>query len=236
MSQQRELSLELLPPSSVGLFDCDESEQFGNASRPNIYGNLARHQIEEDWESRELMQALLLWAAKFTVEFKLEIPELALSLAHLSRRRYGHFRPGHNSFGLKGEIAINRLYLPPQRPLWRVLGTLLHELLHAWQQAHGTPGKGNHHNRELRDKARSYGLLIDGDGVTEYAEWSPFKEILHDQGIDLSDPETPVSGGTIGGRCSSKLKKWSCGCTNVRVAVAEFRAMCLKCGREFKVC
>ena len=33
----------------------------------------------------------------------------------------------------------------------------------------------------------------------------------------------------------SKLKKWTCGCTNVRVAVSDFRARCLKCGNEFKL-
>jgi hypothetical protein len=26
---------------------------------------------------------------------------------------------------------------------------------------------------------------------------------------------------------------WSCGCTNARVGVADFRALCLKCGHEF---
>ena len=33
----------------------------------------------------------------------------------------------------------------------------------------------------------------------------------------------------------SKLKKWTCGCTNVRVAVKEFEAKCLKCGNEFEL-
>ena len=30
-----------------------------------------------------------------------------------------------------------------------------------------------------------------------------------------------------------KLKKWSCGCQNVRVAIADFSATCNKCGNEF---
>ncbi len=35
-------------------------------------------------------------------------------------------------------------------------------------------------------------------------------------------------------RGDSKLKKWSCGCpVNVRVAVADFRAVCLDCGEQF---
>jgi hypothetical protein len=32
---------------------------------------------------------------------------------------------------------------------------------------------------------------------------------------------------------NSKFKKWTCGCTNVRVAVKDFETKCLKCCREF---
>jgi len=34
-------------------------------------------------------------------------------------------------------------------------------------------------------------------------------------------------------RGESKLEKWTCGCTYVRVAVADFQALCLKCGKVF---
>jgi hypothetical protein len=33
----------------------------------------------------------------------------------------------------------------------------------------------------------------------------------------------------------SKLKKWSCGCTNIRVAVRSLEAKCLKCGNKFEI-
>ena len=38
--------------------------------------------------------------------------------------RFGHYRVGHNGFGLKGEIAVNQRYLI-SRPAWQVLGTIL---------------------------------------------------------------------------------------------------------------
>ncbi len=63
-------------------------------------------------------------------------------------------RHGHNGFSLLGEIAINSPHLATQDS-WQVLETLFHELLHAWQQGHGRPGKRNYHNHELRGKARA---------------------------------------------------------------------------------
>ncbi|HVX12743.1 MAG TPA: SprT-like domain-containing protein [Pirellulales bacterium] len=143
----------------------------------------------------------------------------------------GHFRYGHNGFGLKGEIAINTLYLN-KREQWQILGTLLHELLHGWQQVHGTPGKRNHHNEEFREKAAGLGLLIDRHGVTGYAASSPFKELLRRNGVDVPDTESfPVIQRQPS---KSKLKKWSCGCpVNVRVAISDFRAVCLICQQPF---
>ncbi len=75
------------------------------------------------------------------------------------------------------------------------------------------------------------GLLVDEKGVTQYAERSPFKDVLSTFGIETSEEESPINASSVRGK--SKLKKWTCGCTNVRVAVADFRALCLKCGNEF---
>src|SRR2546428_12123698 len=101
-----------------------------------IYRLLADHQQVETWEHRELVQELQRWAEIFDLEFKLEIPEVALSVDWSRYRSLGHFRPGHNAVGLRGEVAINQRQLPSRQP-FQVLGTLLHELLHAWQQVHG---------------------------------------------------------------------------------------------------
>lgn len=197
----------------------------------SIYSELAKHQQTESWSWRDVMAVLQTFADHFNVEFKLDIPEVSLCLDRLDCHRYGHFRYGHNGFGLKGEIAINSRYLEGNRPFWEVLGTLLHELLHAWQQAHGTPGKGNHHNAEFRAKAQELGLLVDKRGVTGYAERSPFKDLLMTFGIETPSNASWPAVSPVRGQ--SKLKKWSCGCTNVRVAIADFQAQCLKCGQAF---
>ncbi len=124
---------------------------------------------------------------------------------------------------------MNKRYL--SQPPFEVLGILLHEMLHGWQDANGNPGKGNYHNREYREKAKSLGLLVDTRGRQGYAAESPFKEFL--KGFDVAVPaiERPLPQERPKG--NAKMKKWSCGCTNVRCAVAGFQAKCLKCGRQF---
>jgi hypothetical protein len=198
-------------------------------SGSGIYSILAQHQVTGEWRHRDLAVELHRWAVIFNTEFKLGVSEVALRVDWLSARRLGHFRSGFNGFGLKGEIAVNERYLARREP-WQVLGTLLHELLHAWQQEHGKPGKPPYHNKEFRDKALQYGLVIDEDGVTQYLAASAFKNLLTSYGVQM--PEQLVPSPRRKGE--SKLKKWSCGCgVNVRVAIADFQARCLKCDGLF---
>jgi hypothetical protein len=50
---------------------------------------------------------------------------------------------------------------------------------------------------------------------------------LKPDGILKIPPKAKLKG-------KSKLKKWTCGCTNIRVAVKDFDAKCLKCGNRFE--
>lgn len=159
---------------------------------PTVYSAIADHQRREVWSGNQFIEQLQTWADRFIVEIKLDIPEVVLSIDALPCTRYGKFREGHNGLGLRGEITLNAKYLDGSRPMWEVLETLLHELLHGWQQAHGSPGKGNHHNRVFREKAAELGVLIDKKGLTGYAAIGPFKALLTQSGIDAPSAETPV--------------------------------------------
>jgi hypothetical protein len=211
------------------LIHISRNEDLGSATQ-TIYAVLAKHQRNEGWDRRELATGLQAWAGRFNDEFKLDVTEIALCIDRLPSGHYGHYREGHNGFGLRGEIAINARYL--SRDLWEILGTLLHELLHAWQESHGTPGKRNHHNAEFQAKARELGLIIDRCGLTGYTANSPFKALLRECGVRV--PTCEVLPPKNRPRGDSKMKKWCCGCTTVRVAIADFRARCLKCQIEFK--
>ncbi len=203
-----------------------------HSSKP-IYSVLAEHQrTEQEWELRELLTWLQTWAERFNSAFTLEVPEVSLCVDWLPRRRLGHFRHGHNGFGLQAEITLNRRHLDRREP-WELLGTLLHELLHAWQERHGRPGKNNYHNKQFREQARTLGLVIDTRGHTQYEPDSPFFKLLAEHGVET--PAIPPMEYVVRG--SSKLKKWRCQCQppiNVRVAVAHFHARCLWCQQLFQ--
>lgn len=217
-----------------GVSPADERLEFKPESvqgdSPVIYRALAEHQRSEDWRHRTLLAELHRWADLFNRGFALAVPEFSLGIDRLRCTRLGQFQNGHNGFGLKGEIIINCSHLKGE--FWEVLGTLLHELLHGWQQAFGRPGRGNYHNREFRDKAASFGLIIDPRGVTQYRPESPFFELLGRHGIRPPELAQPTETRRVAAR--SKLRKWSCGCTNVRVAVPTFSARCLNCDRLFE--
>jgi hypothetical protein len=172
------------------------------------------------------------WANRFNDAFHLRVPRITLGIDRLSCSRLGQFRPGHNGLGLEAEIVINKRHVP-ESETWQVLGTLLHELLHGWQQVYGRPGRNNYHNVQYRRKAQSLGLVVDKYGHTHYEAESPFTRLLREHGVELAriEQQLPHMAQPVGG--SSKLKKWTCGCTNVRVAVADFHAQCLKCGGLF---
>jgi len=189
-----------------------------------------------DWSKKDLADNLHIWAERFTLEFKLKTSVPALTLGRLRPTRYGHFRPGRNGFGLLNEIAINETYVS-EHEYWRVLVTLLHELLHAEQETVGTPGRGNYHNKEFRERAEALGLIVDHWGHTWVTpEPTPFWTVLEKYGLQVPKIVEPAEV-TISTAGKSKLKLWVCQCTpkpvRVRVAVKDFQARCLKCGHVF---
>jgi hypothetical protein len=200
--------------------------------------DLKTHQSNvEDWKKRALVEDLHIWVERFMSEFKLSTTVPALMLDQLSRTCYGHFRMGRNGFGLLNEIAINEVYITEER-YWRVLATLLHELLHAEQANIGNPGKRNYHNKEFRDRAETFGLIVDQWGHTRISPPStPFWDLLQKYGLtvpEIAEP-TEVSVKRPG---NSKLKLWICSCNpgpvRVRVAIPNFHARCLRCGHVFR--
>jgi hypothetical protein len=202
-------------------------------NRAQVYHALASHQLEENWPYQDVIRRLHEWADRFNSHFKLELTPVALRIGGASSNCYGHFRAGPNDFGLSREIAFEELFLRAQLAAgewWQTLGTLLHEQLHAWQHDHGQPGKRNYHNAQFREKAAAVGFAVTSRGTQEYIPDSPFFRLLAEHGVVVPQLSWPKS---VVARPGSTLKKWSCGCTNARVAVADFQALCLKCGERF---
>lgn len=196
---------------------------------------LAEHQAAiEDWRYADLARDLHVWAKRMVVEFKLKIGVPALAIEQLKRMTAGHYRPGRNGFGLRDEIAIDVRHVR-EDPYAEVLATLLHELLHAWQEHHGRSSNGNYHNKQFRDKAVSLGLIIDEWGYERHAEPpTPFSKLLTKHGVQ--NPAIPNPNATRRRRGVSKLKLWMCPCAvKVRVGRSVFNVQCLDCGGRFTI-
>lgn len=206
---------------------------FEEARSGSFNALLREHVVQaDDWQHREVADFVHGWARRFTSEFHLEIDSPAIRICPLRSTTLGHYHLGRNSFGLRHEIAINDRHLA--RPVAALLLTLFHELLHEWQFQYGKPGRGNYHNAEFRTKAARYGITIDASGRTTAVEDGLFVRFLLKHGIDVRGLLAGRGGQADTALTGSKLKKWSCGCTNVRCAV-KLDAQCLKCGSPFEL-
>ena len=110
-------------------------------------------------------------------------------------------------------------------------------MTHAWQTQYGKPSNSWYHNKEFCCKLLEFGVACNKAGWN-YGVKDPFVSILKKHGIVINQPMNtdglikipPITKP----KGKSKLKKWSCGCTNVRVAVKDFQAKCIRCGNDFE--
>ncbi|QJW94185.1 hypothetical protein [Frigoriglobus tundricola] len=208
-----------------------------------VYPALAAHQrAEEEWALHPVAVELDVWWTRLDGAFGLDIPRTPLRLEKDTRRNcFGYFRPGHNELGLKLEIALALDPHTDEAGLdWgELIGTLLHESGHLWQHLHGQQQSGTygHHNKELRDRLRSCGLLVDYRGHQTYAPSSPFLDLLARYGVapprTMARPDGAPARKAGRSRKVQKLRKWSCGCQNARVGTRQFVASCGVCDRRF---
>lgn len=174
-------------------------------------------------------------------------PRIVLSFDVEDRRQLGHYKIGRDGLGLAWRISLNLIHLG--RPKAQVVGTLLHEILHAVQHESGKPGKGNYHNAEFRVWCESLGIPTDECGVDHgivkgglfdaYCERHKLEGSFMPGGrppADALPPGMPMPPPLPRPK-GSKLKKWSCqDCVppvNVRVAVPDFEARCNRCLTDF---
>lgn len=220
--------------------------------RARLFSDLAAYQQSETWDRQRAMTVCHRWANRFNDKFKLGISEIAIQIDVLPVSQLGSFRGEHNGFGLQHVVSINSLYLNSDRPRWEPFSTVLHQLLHGWQFCRNIIRPTYVHDAEYRSKAAELGLAVTVNGLTGCIPGGPFHTLLAEHGIvvapdviiatGLPESELPPRADSADGsvrpcekrlKGESKLRKYSCGCTNVRVAKKEFRALCLLCGNEF---
>ncbi len=177
-----------------------------------------------------------------------QVPEVVLSFDVTDRRTLGHYVIGRLSLGVRWALNLNPVHLA--RPVYQVLGTLLHELGHAWQHEHGTPSKPPFHNKEFRARCEEFGIPTDEGGHDlGVRPGSPFEDYCRRHGVPFPSAAGAAEAGSPGGKDltpllpvppvtprGSRMRKWSCPCgVNARVAIADFQAVCCKCGGRFRL-
>ena len=93
------------------------------------------------------------WHAKYNAErFGGRLNRVAVRVSRRMRARLGHYAPAQQ--GRRAEIAISRRHLR-RHGFAAGLETLLHEMVHQWQDEQGHPLG---HDRRFREKAKAVGI------------------------------------------------------------------------------
>ena len=196
---------------------------------------LEGHALSTRWEHKDHLHEIYLWADRFNDQFfDGKLPAPAISIARARPSVLGSYTLNRDGLGLKYRININAIHL--QRGLPDVLTTLLHEMLHEWEEVeNGRKRGGPYHTTAFREKALELGIPTDARGRSlGIAADSPFARLLRvlnvePQGVvaeDLTKKPAPRNRPT--------LQKWSCGCTNLWSSRAtDVRGLCERCGQRW---
>ncbi|MDZ7760048.1 MAG: hypothetical protein U5L00_07325 [Desulfovermiculus sp.] len=188
---------------------------------------------------RQLQSALNTWAKIFNQKlFHPPIPEPQVVVHKLRITTLGRFLPEQ----ARSLLIINRKRL--ERPLYELLISVLHQMVHAQQWAHGLENGQSpywYHSIGFRKEMARLGIQCNAKGQAMGLEpESVFIDLLRKHGVGFQDMEPCLKAqGRINleeysVKGESNLRKWSCGCTNIRAAV-RVRAVCLKCGVTFSL-
>ena len=196
-----------------------------------------------DWELNNMVWDLYWFVDLFNMVFFKDtpVPVPALTFEKTNVNNLGYYRIGRNDWAVKDQINLNRLYI--DRPLHETLGTLLHEMVHSYEYIYIEEKKRTknwYHTNAFREKLKSCGIHTDERGC-HVAIGDPFKYILTRHGVSFEHDNLVKKGGLVlippkpKKKGKSKLKKWSCGCQNVRVGTKSFEATCKICGNDFEM-
>lgn len=104
-------------------------------------------------DDERVAATLVEWHARYNAErFGGALRRVGVRVSRRMRARLGHYAPAQR--GRPAEIAISRRHLR-RHGIAEGLETLLHEMVHQWQDEHGHPLG---HDRRFREKARAVGI------------------------------------------------------------------------------
>jgi len=120
-----------------------------------------------------------------------------------------------------------------------VLETLIHEMVHLdnWSKDVQDCSASQYHNKAFKAGCDRIGLVCEQGKKHGWAHTSLSPElkkliVAHKPAKVAFSMFRAVESSAKSGP-GSRMIKWSCGCTNIRVAVADFDATCNSCGGDF---
>ena len=128
-------------------------------ANPSLSGQLHDDlQFAFDWFNRDLFEGKLAQPFWVTVRRR-------NVLAHYAPDRWASTKPayGQNECTIVDEININPDYMPI-RSVEDYLSSIVHEMVHQWQQRFGTPPRRAYHDKEWGEKMESLGLIPSNTG------------------------------------------------------------------------
>lgn len=94
-----------------------------------------------------------------------QLPHCLITLQRKNRAR-GYFSPERFAsvdMSIVDEIAMNPMHFE-SRTVTETLSTLVHEMVHLWQQHFGKPSRSAYHNAQWGDKMEQIGLMPSDTG------------------------------------------------------------------------
>jgi len=172
-------------------------------------------------------------------------------------RAYGHYTP-YDSWSIDGEKGMREINIGAgtlSRPIENVVATLLHEMVHFYNDLNGvkdTSRSGTYHNKNFRDAAQARGLMISHHPTYGWSITQPGDELLsfcidhelteirlcrHDiESFRISGGSTHAGGASAPTGRKSSTRKYICPCCGMSVrATRNVNIACLDCGKQMEL-
>jgi hypothetical protein len=182
--------------------------------------------------------------------------KLNTCLLNFSRKSkaYGFFAPerwskADDSKTKIHEISLNPEYLKEREPI-KVISTLVHEMVHLWQQDFGKPSNG-YHNKEWAEKMKEVGLYPSTTGAEGGAETGKscshyiiaggaYEVLFNDMPKEYLYPFVCVSegGGVKKGSGSKNKNKTKYTCPSCKAHIwgkDDLSVICTPCDERFEI-
>jgi hypothetical protein len=169
-----------------------------------------------------------------------ELPAPVITIQSQGRKSafgWFHAQAWSTKDGSVSEINLSAEHL--KRPAIEIAETLIHEMCHYvnFLEKLKDCSVDQYHNLKFKSRAEAVGLTVtqsDRFGWAHTALGDELRATVEGWHVDEAAFAVFKKGVTKAAKAPTKMKKWRCGCTNIRAAVV-INAICCQCGSPFKL-